>query len=188
MTLDNALFVYIPDDDGQQRPRLRETVPQHLLREMGLLTGEAEGDEAALRVTQIPVRLIQGVRECCVYTADFGQMEPSVPFPPPPQLVTIPCRSSTANGRCTKMGAESHCPLIGTHASVETPAKERVELIVAPLFPGSTLSVQQLEKLVRKHDEYLASRQRWEEAFAPVHMLMDATTRGMQFWIKSWFG
>jgi hypothetical protein len=188
MTLDNALFVYITDDNGQQRPCLQETIPQYLLREMGLLTGEAEGDEEALRITQIPVRFIQGVRECCVYTADFGQVEPGAPFPFPPQLLTIPCRSSTANGRCTKMGPESHCPLFGAHASVETPAKERLELIVAPLFPGSTLSPQQNEKLVRKYDEYQTAKQRWEEAFAPIHMLMDATTRGMQFWIKSWFG
>lgn len=188
MTLDNALFEHITDAKGRERPALRGTVPQHVLRAMGLLTGETGGSEEDVRITQIPVQVMQGVRERCVYTADFATVEENTPFPPPFQLVTVPCRSATEGGLCVKMGVESRCSLFGASTFVETPKKERVELIVAPVFPGDTLSPALLDRIAKKREAYLQSQRQWEEAFAPVQFLMDATSRGMQFWIKSWFG
>lgn len=188
MTLDNAFFEQIIDAKGRERPALRGHVPQHVLRAMGLLTGETGGSEEDMRITQIPVQVMQGIRERCVYTADFATVEENAPFPPPFQLVTIPCRSATADGLCVKMGVESRCPLFGSSTFVETPRKERVELIIVPVFPGNALSPALLDRIAEKREGYLQSQRQWEEAFAPIQFLMDATSRGMQFWIKSWFG
>ncbi|MBF0583942.1 MAG: hypothetical protein HQL80_06870 [Magnetococcales bacterium] len=187
MILDDELFEYITDEKGRVYPALKSTVPQRVLRAMGLLTGETGGSEEDQRITQIPVKVMRGVREYCVFTADFGRVEEREHFPPPVQLVVLPCRSSTADGNCTKRDSERSCALFGASSSVETSRKERVELIVVPLFPGTSVPPSQREWLGNKRDSHLQSLRQWEDALAPVHFLMDATVRGMQFWIRSWF-
>lgn len=188
MVLDEELFDYIPDDKGRERPVLKYAVPSYVLRGMGLLTGESGGSEAELMPLQIPVKAMQNIREGCIYTADFGNLEEHPDFPAPVQLVTLPCRSSTEDGECAKWGMGSVCPLVGMLSSVRTPDKERVDLIVVPLFPGNSLSPSQYEHLIEKRVHYLRSLHQWEETLAPVHFWMDAASRGMQFWFRSWFG
>ncbi|MBF0340957.1 MAG: hypothetical protein HQL95_08365 [Magnetococcales bacterium] len=187
--LDKELFDYSTDDLGRKRPVLRATVSERLLRVMGLHPGNAEDDkEEVLRETHIPIRSMREVRESCPFTAEFGIVEKSEQFQSPVQLVTIPCRSPSGDGRCMRTGDERPCPLFGALTSVETPEKERVNLIVAPVLPGAGLSAQEQGLLSKKREIYQRSLRLWEDALAPVHMFMDATTRGVQFWLRSWFG
>ncbi len=187
MILDQELFEQATDDRGRERPALKGTVPQRVLRAMGLLTGETGGREEDPRVTEIPVKSMHGVRDWCLYTADFGRVEEDAQFPPPVQLVTIPCRSPTGDGNCTKMGPVRDCPLHGALSFVETPEKERVELIVVPIFPGTTLSPTERDFLVQKRERYQRLLRQREDVFAPVNMLIDVTGRSMQFWLRFWF-
>lgn len=186
--LDKEFFEYTTDDQGRKRPFLRIKVPLRLLRIMGLLTGEEASREEDLRETQIPVRIMRAVREQCTYTADFGNMEESLEFPAPVQLVTIPCRSAIGDGCCTRTGKERHCTLFGVFSSVDTPDQERVNIVVAPILPGATLSSSEFELLVEKVEIYHRSLRQIEYMFTPINLLMDATNRSMQFWLRSWFG
>lgn len=187
--LDKEFFEYAPDGGGRDRPALREAVPQRLMRLQGLLTEEADDNEESLRVTRIPVHCMREVRERCVYTAEFGTVEEGDRFPPPVQLVTIPCRSPTGDGRCARTGDDDRpCTLFGVVSSVETPGKERLHFIVAPVSPGTSLTPSGRELLLRKRERLRRSLRHWEQAFTPVTMLMDATTRGVQFWLHYWFG
>ncbi|MEO5341334.1 MAG: hypothetical protein H7837_12605 [Magnetococcus sp. MYC-9] len=188
MMLKQEIFTYVTDDKGKERPALRDTVPQGVLRAMGLLTGEAGGSDEELRTAQIPVKAMEGVRDGCVYTADFGHVEEGAEFSAPVQLVTIPCRSPTGDGHCTKTGSETPCSLYGTVATVESPGKERIKVIVAPVLPGRSLTPQQRAWLVNRREGHLKTMRQWEDTFAPVNLVLDATVRGMQFWVKSWFG
>uniref|UniRef100_UPI00187D1335 hypothetical protein n=1 Tax=Candidatus Magnetaquicoccus inordinatus TaxID=2496818 RepID=UPI00187D1335 len=108
--------------------------------------------------------------------------------PPPVQLVTIPCRCPSGVGKCTKLGSEKTCSLFGAPAYLLTPKKERVELIAVPLYPGSSLTEEQLEHALKIRNKFVKSLNLWEEVFNPFHLVVDATHRGMQFWVKSWFG
>ncbi|MBF0127062.1 MAG: hypothetical protein HQM02_07610 [Magnetococcales bacterium] len=186
--LDQEFFVSNTDDQGRRRPALRTTVPLRLLRLMGLLTGETGGRDDEMRGTRIPLRIVREVREGCQYTAEFGSVEESEWFPVPVQLVTIPCRSPAGEGRCARTGEERPCTLFGVVASLETPEKERVSIIVAPILPGATLTLSERELLLKKRELYAKSLRLWEDALAPINLLMDATTRGVQFWVRSWFG
>ncbi|MEO5362331.1 MAG: hypothetical protein H7838_01715 [Magnetococcus sp. DMHC-8] len=186
--LDNEIFIRTTDERGRERLAIRLSVPQGVLRNMGLLTGETGGNETDLRVTQIPVKAMRGIRDRCMYTADFGTVENDPSFAAPVQLVTIPCRSALDDGQCNRMGPVESCPLFGMLSAVESPDKVRVDLIVAPVLPGGTLPAAAQPLLVQKRDLYQRSLSQWEDALAPVNMLMDATLRGLQFWARSWFG
>ncbi|MEO5331399.1 MAG: hypothetical protein H7839_05195 [Magnetococcus sp. YQC-5] len=186
--LDKDFFEYTTDGQGQKHPILRIKVPLRLLRIMGLLTGEAAGRDEDLRETQIPVRIMRAVRERCRYSADFGKVEENSQFFDSVQLMTIPCRSSAGDGCCTRTGEERSCTLFGVFSSVDTPEQERVNIIVAPIFPGAELSSSERELLAKKVEIYHKSLRQIEALFVPVTMLMDAANRSMQFWLRSWFG
>ncbi|MBF0213924.1 MAG: hypothetical protein HQM00_10250, partial [Magnetococcales bacterium] len=119
--LDKELFESITDDQGKIRPALRITVPMRVLSRIGLVSGESRGREETLQNTQIPIRAMREVREWCSYTADFGTVEDGAQFPPPVQLVTIPCRSPTGDGHCSRTGEARPCTLFGIFSSVDTP-------------------------------------------------------------------
>ncbi|MBF0098069.1 MAG: hypothetical protein HQM04_09330 [Magnetococcales bacterium] len=187
MPLPDSLFDYLATARGSKYPFVRSFIPGTLLTSMGLQPGDGT-QEDLLHPTQIPVHSIQGIRECCVYTADFGTILEHPLFPPPVQLVTIPCRCPSGIGKCTKLGSEKTCSLFCAPAYLLTSKKERVELIALPLFPGNSLSEEQIQCAVRMREKFVKSLRLWEEMFAPLHLVVDATNRGMQFWVKAWFG
>lgn len=186
--LDIELFEQITDDSGRERHALKSIVPKYVLRSMGLVIGEMDGREEEMEITQLPVKAMDGVSDRCIYTADFGRVENNLHFTSPVQLVTIPCRSPTGDDRCTRTGQEQSCPLFGVPSSVETPGKEKVEFFVVPVFPGTGLSTTQYDLLVQKREGYQRSLRQWEDIFVPINIFVDASSRGMQFWIRSWFG
>ncbi|MBF0271594.1 MAG: hypothetical protein HQL98_06005 [Magnetococcales bacterium] len=195
--LHQDLFESTTDDQGRKRPALKKTVPQRLMRLMGLRPdepdgpngpGEPDGKEEKYQATQIPVREMRDVQEWCCYTAEFGIVETHEQFPPPVQLVTIPCRSPSGDGHCTRTGEERPCTLFGAFSSVETPDKERVKIIVAPVLPGTSLSEPEQAMLTKKRERFHKSLRQWEEVLAPVNLVLEASTRSVQFWLHSWFG
>ncbi|MBF0191055.1 MAG: hypothetical protein HQL99_07880 [Magnetococcales bacterium] len=187
--LPQDLFESVTDDEGRKRPALKKTVPQRLMRLMGLRQDETEGpEEDPGHATQIPVREMRDVQEWCRYTAEFGTVELPEPFPPPVQLVTIPCRSPSGDGHCTRTDETRPCILFGAFSSVETPDKERVKIMVAPVLPGTSLSGPEQEMLIKKRERFHKSLRQWEEVLAPVNLVLEASTRSVQFWLHSWFG
>ncbi|MBF0180648.1 MAG: hypothetical protein HQM03_11550 [Magnetococcales bacterium] len=188
MILPDDLLETIVDANGRERLAVRATVPARVLRVLGLLMTESEADDADAVATPIPIQALQGVTERCVFTAGFGAMTPDAHFASPLQLATIPCRSATSQGHCNRTGRERHCPLQGLPVFVETPEKERVTLLVAPVPPGEELTQERMATLAHKREEWLLALRQREELFTPVTFLLDASNRGMQFWLKAWFG
>ncbi|MBF0185056.1 MAG: hypothetical protein HQM06_11800 [Magnetococcales bacterium] len=187
MPLPDSFFDYLPEHRGLRRPFVRPFVSGQLLSSIGLPPSEA-GEPETLHPTQIPVYYIQGVRDCCVYTADFGTIVEHPLFPPPVQLVTIPCRCPSGIDKCNKLGSERPCSLFASPSYLLTAKKERIELIAIPIFPGRALNEEQLHMAERVREKFVKSLRLWEDVFAPVQLVFDATSRGMQFWVKTWFG
>lgn len=186
--LNRELFEIVMDVQGKQHLAIRDTVPLSLLQAMGLLTGETQENETELRSTQIPVKAMANVRDCCAYTADFGMVAETGPFCAPVQLITIPCRSSSNHGRCMRLGQERTCTLFGFFSHMETLEKERINILVAPILPATQISAPELEMLLTKREIYVDSLRQWETAWEPINLLIAATQRGMEFWWRAWFG
>ncbi|MBF0213923.1 MAG: hypothetical protein HQM00_10245, partial [Magnetococcales bacterium] len=55
-------------------------------------------------------------------------------------------------------------------------------------LPGARLSPAECEQLYKKREIYQRSLRHWEEMLTPINMMMEATTRSVQFWLHSWFG
>ncbi|NGZ04907.1 MAG: hypothetical protein G8237_00965 [Magnetococcales bacterium] len=187
MILEKEFFEYVTDDQGRTHLALRVKVPHHLLQAMGLLT-DASDEESALLITQIPLKSIRDIQERCVFTAEFATVEENPEFNPPVQLVTIPCRSAIGHGRCKRTGEDRPCTLFGVMSSVQTGDKDPVHLIVAPKPPGTELLPSEETWLLQKRDTYEHSLRQWDDLLTPVHLVLDATTRGVQFWLRSWLG
>ncbi|MBF0295412.1 MAG: hypothetical protein HQL96_09505 [Magnetococcales bacterium] len=188
MILPDDLLETIVDASGKERLAVRATVPARVLRVLGLLMTESEASDEEAVSTPIPIQALQGVAERCVFTAGFGAMTTDPHFAAPLQLATIPCRSATPEGHCNRTGRERHCPLQGLPVFVETPEKERIALLVAPVPPGAIPTLERMTTLAHKREEWLVALRQREELFTPVTFLLDASNRGMHFWLKAWFG
>ncbi|MBF0417829.1 MAG: hypothetical protein HQL86_06235 [Magnetococcales bacterium] len=148
----------------------------------------APEDEELFAATQLPITALREVKERCIYTAGFATVEEGMAFPPPVQLASIPCRSASGDGRCTRLDHGQRCTLFGFFSSVESPMRQRVYLIMAPILPGLGVPVVGRALLTEQRERYLHSLRHWELMLTPVNLAWDATLRGMRFWTNLWFG
>ncbi|GAB0056945.1 hypothetical protein SIID45300_01261 [Candidatus Magnetaquicoccaceae bacterium FCR-1] len=186
--LDPEFFEPVTDARGRTMLALKNTVPQRLLHQAGLVMDGAPEKDGLVAATQLPITVLREVKERCIYTAGFATVEEGVEFPSPVQLVSIPCRSASGDGRCMRLDNEQRCTLFGFFSSVESPTRQRVHLIIAPILPGLGVSMVGRALLVEQRERYLHSLRHWELMLTPVNLALDATIRGMRFWMNLWFG
>ncbi|MEO5346428.1 MAG: hypothetical protein H7834_08630 [Magnetococcus sp. YQC-9] len=185
--LDPEFFEPVTDALGRTRLALKNTVPQRLLHQAGLMMDRAPEEDDLVVATQLPITVLREVKERCIYTAGFATVEEGVKFPSPVQLVSIPCRSASEDGRCARLDNGQRCSLFGFFSSVESPTRQRVHLIMAPILPGLGVSVVGRALLAEQREHYLHSLRHWELMLTPVNLALDATLRGVRFWINFWF-